>query len=83
MLSVQVNRVATFKELDSDLLRHAAFSTLDDIDLRLLTSALYNEAEVREPDVEWRWDPLFAEVTSELVNEWEDEETESGKEISI
>ncbi|KAF2356902.1 Intraflagellar transport protein 43 [Trinorchestia longiramus] len=46
--SVAVNRVATFKELDSDLLRHAAFSTLDDIDLRMLTEVLANEADVRE-----------------------------------
>ncbi|XP_076063258.1 intraflagellar transport 43 isoform X1 [Oratosquilla oratoria] len=46
--SVAVNRVATYKELDSDLLRHAAFSTLDDIDLRLLTQGLANEADVRE-----------------------------------
>lgn len=43
-----VNRVATFKELDTDLLRHAAFSTLDDIDLRLLTNCLANESDVRE-----------------------------------
>jgi intraflagellar transport protein 43 len=40
--------VATFKELDSDLLRHAAFSTLDDIDLRALTDVLSNEADIRE-----------------------------------
>ena len=35
--SVAVNRVATYRELDSDLLRHVAFATIDDIDLRLLT----------------------------------------------
>ncbi|KAK8379875.1 hypothetical protein O3P69_019704 [Scylla paramamosain] len=71
--SVAVNRVATYKELDSDLLRHAAFSTLDDIDLRLLTSCLAPESEVREPDVHWRWDALFTEVSSELRTEWEPE----------
>lgn len=43
-----MNRVATYKELDSDLLRHAAFSTLDDIDLRLLVSTLASESDVRE-----------------------------------
>jgi len=32
--SVAVNRVATYKELDSDLLKNVAFATLDDIDLR-------------------------------------------------
>lgn len=69
--SVAVNRVATYKELDSDLLRHAAFSTLDDIDLRLLTSCLAPESEVREPDIQWRWDSLFTEVSSELRTEWD------------
>lgn len=29
--SVAVNRVATYKELDGDLMRQAAFSTLEDI----------------------------------------------------
>ncbi|XP_068230405.1 intraflagellar transport protein 43 homolog [Palaemon carinicauda] len=68
--SIAVNRVATFKELDSDLLRHAAFSTLDDIDLRILTNCLANEADIREPDIEWKWDTVFTEISSELRNEW-------------
>ena len=38
--SVAVNRVATYRELDSDLLRHVAFATIDDIDLRLLTKGV-------------------------------------------
>lgn len=29
--SVAVNRVSTYKELDSALLKHAAFSTMEDI----------------------------------------------------
>ncbi|XP_076063260.1 intraflagellar transport 43 isoform X2 [Oratosquilla oratoria] len=78
--SVAVNRVATYKELDSDLLRHAAFSTLDDIDLRLLTQGLANEADVREPDVPWSWDTLFTEVSSELITEWEPVEETTDRE---
>uniref|UniRef100_A0A0P4W2M4 Intraflagellar transport protein 43 homolog n=1 Tax=Scylla olivacea TaxID=85551 RepID=A0A0P4W2M4_SCYOL len=81
--SVAVNRVATYKELDSDLLRHAAFSTLDDIDLRLLTSCLAPESEVREPDVHWRWDALFTEVSSELRTEWEPEGEGQTEDIPI
>ncbi|ROT70805.1 intraflagellar transport protein 43 homolog [Penaeus vannamei] len=72
--SVAVNRVATYKELDSDLLRHAAFSTLDDIDLRQLTNCLSNESDIREPDVVWKWDTIFTEVSSELRNEWDPNE---------
>ena len=32
--SVAVNRVATYTELDNDMFKHAAFSTLEEIDLR-------------------------------------------------
>ena len=32
--SVAVNRVATYTELDNDLFKHAAFATLEEIDLR-------------------------------------------------
>lgn len=80
--SVAVNRVATYKELDSDLLRHAAFSTLDDIDLRLLTNCLSNEADIREPDVEWKWDTVFTEVSSELRNEWDPNDEGSEHDIT-
>lgn len=69
--SVIVNRVATYKELDSDLFKHAAFATLDDMNLRLLTKRLNVEADVKEPDSCWTWDLLFTDVTSDLNNELE------------
>ncbi|XP_042231602.1 intraflagellar transport protein 43 homolog [Homarus americanus] len=78
--SVAVNLVATYKELDSDLLRHAAFSTLDDIDLRQLTNSLANEADIREPDIQWKWDTIFTEVSSELRSEWEPSDETSERE---
>ncbi|VDI73678.1 intraflagellar transport protein 43 [Mytilus galloprovincialis] len=47
--NVAVNRVATYRELDNDLLRQAAFTTLDnDIDLKLLTKNLSTEADLIE-----------------------------------
>lgn len=73
--NVAVNRVATYRELDNDLLRHAAFLTLDnDIDLKLLSKGLSAEADVQEEDKVWEWDRLFTEVTSELLVEWERKE---------
>jgi len=68
--SVAVNRVATYKELDSDLFKHAAFSTLDDIDLRLLTRCMAPESAVKEADEPWNWDVLFTDVSSTLTAEW-------------
>jgi hypothetical protein len=41
--------VDTYKELDNDLLKHVAYATLDDIDLRLLTRCMAPEQALREP----------------------------------
>merc|ERR1712080_57234 len=68
--SVAVNRVATYKELDIDLFKHAAFATLEEIDLRLLTRCLAPEASLKEADEAWSWDLLFTDVSSELQSEW-------------
>lgn len=77
--SVAVNRVATYRELDNDLLKHVAFATLDDIDLKLLTHSLAPEATLREPDEQWTWDEVFAEVSGQLQKEWFPEEEEQEK----
>nr|XP_054490917.1 intraflagellar transport protein 43 homolog isoform X2 [Agelaius phoeniceus] len=70
--SVQVNRVLTYHDLDKDLMKFAAFQTLDgEVDLKLLTKVLAPEHELREDDVSWDWDHLFTEVSSELVTEWD------------
>ncbi|XP_027428212.1 intraflagellar transport protein 43 homolog isoform X1 [Callorhinus ursinus] len=70
--SIQVNRVMTFRDLDNDLMKYAAFQTLDgEIDLKLLTKVLAPEHEVREDDVSWDWDRLYTEVSSELLTEWD------------
>ena len=81
--SVTVNRVATYKELDNDLLKHVAFATLDDVDLKLLTRRMAPENALKEHDEPWPWDVIFAEVKGELQKEWsaedqEEEEHESG-----
>uniref|UniRef100_A0A671DIU5 Intraflagellar transport 43 n=1 Tax=Rhinolophus ferrumequinum TaxID=59479 RepID=A0A671DIU5_RHIFE len=75
--SVQVNRVMTYRDLDNDLMKYAAFQTLDgEIDLKLLTKVLAPEHEVREDDISWDWDRLYTEVSSELLTEWDLLQTE-------
>merc|ERR1711963_389141 len=70
--NVAVNRVATYRELDNDLLKQAAFLTLDnEIDLKLLTKTLSPLDDLIEDDKPWDWDRLFTEVSSELRTEWE------------
>ncbi|KAF7670240.1 hypothetical protein LDENG_00043380 [Lucifuga dentata] len=75
--SIQVNWVMTYRDLDNDLKYYSAFQTLDgEIDLKLLTKVLAPEQEVREEDVGWDWDHLFTEVSSELLTEWDQGESE-------
>ncbi|XP_072031078.1 intraflagellar transport protein 43 homolog isoform X2 [Amphiura filiformis] len=70
--TVQVNRVATYRELDNDLLKHSQIVTLDnEIDLKLLTKVLSPEADVIEEEKPWDWDHLFTEVASDLQSEWD------------
>ena len=45
--NVAVNRVDTYKELDSDLFKHAAFATLEEVDLRLLTRHMVPEQSLK------------------------------------
>ncbi|KAK1894339.1 Intraflagellar transport protein 43 like A [Dissostichus eleginoides] len=75
--SMQVNRVMTYRDLDNDLKYYSAFQPLDgEIDLKLLTKVLAPEQEVKEDDVIWDWDHLFTEVSSELLMEWDQGESE-------
>ncbi|XP_062492076.1 intraflagellar transport protein 43 homolog isoform X4 [Pezoporus occidentalis] len=81
--SVQVNRVLTYHDLDKDLMKYAAFQTLDgEVDLKLLTKVLAPEHELRE-DVSWDWDHLFTEVSSELVTEWDLGQSEREDHLSL
>jgi len=75
--NVAVNRVATYKELDTDLIKHSAYAHLDGVDLRALTKNLAPLSELNENDVPWTWDILFTEVSSELHGEWEHHATSS------
>jgi len=77
---VQVNKVATFRDLDQDLLKHSAFTTLDnEIDLKLLAKVLSPETEIQEADAHWDWNHLFTEVSSELRAEWDKAEGKSAE----
>ncbi|XP_013868097.1 intraflagellar transport protein 43 homolog isoform X2 [Austrofundulus limnaeus] len=75
--SIQVNRVMTYRDLDNDLKHFSAFQTLDgEIDLKLITKVLAPEQEVQEDDESWSWGHLFTEVSSELLMEWDQGESE-------
>lgn len=67
--TVSVNRVATYNELNSDLLKQGAFATLEDVDLSALATCLQNEIYLNEPDEIWTWDKLFTDVTAEINSE--------------
>ncbi|XP_026668323.1 intraflagellar transport protein 43 homolog isoform X2 [Ceratina calcarata] len=67
--SVSVNRVTAYKELDTDLVKNAAFTSLNGVNLSLLAEKLYNENLTKEPDEVWNWNLLFTQVSSEVNSE--------------
>ncbi|NXN97089.1 IFT43 protein, partial [Rhinopomastus cyanomelas] len=75
--SLQVNQVLTYHDLDKELMKFAAFQTLDgEVDLKVLTKVLAPEHELREDDVNWDWDHLYTEVSSDIMTEWDQSEKE-------
>ncbi|KAM6462172.1 intraflagellar transport protein 43 homolog [Liasis olivaceus] len=82
--SIQVNRVLTYRDLDNDLMKYAAFQTLDgEIDLKLLSKVLTPEQEVREDDVIWDWNHLYTEVASEHLSEWDSGQSEKEENLVV
>ncbi|XP_053978251.1 intraflagellar transport protein 43 homolog isoform X4 [Hylaeus volcanicus] len=67
--TVNVNRVAAYKELDTDLVKNSAFTSLNGINLSLLAEKLYTENLTKEPDEVWNWNLLFTQVSSEINSE--------------
>ncbi|XP_061930251.1 intraflagellar transport protein 43 homolog isoform X2 [Apis cerana] len=67
--TVNVNRVAAYKELDTDLVKNAAFTSLNGVNLSLLAEKLYNENLTKELDEVWNWNLLFTQVASEVNSE--------------
>ncbi|KAM0732309.1 Intraflagellar transport protein 43-like protein [Formica fusca] len=67
--TINANRMTAYEELDTDLVKNAAFTSLDGISLSLLADKLYNENLVKEPDEVWNWNLLFTQISSEINSE--------------
>ncbi|XP_076672627.1 intraflagellar transport 43 isoform X1 [Andrena cerasifolii] len=74
-LMVNVNRVAAYKELDTDLVKNAAFTSFNGVNLSLLAEKLYSENLTKEPDEVWNWNLLFTQVASEINSEAQKKES--------
>ncbi|XP_011162122.1 intraflagellar transport protein 43 homolog A [Solenopsis invicta] len=66
---VNTTRVTAYEELDTDLVKNAAYTSLDGVSLSLLADKLYNEKLVKEPDEVWNWNLLFTQISSEINSE--------------
>ncbi|XP_011268804.1 intraflagellar transport protein 43 homolog [Camponotus floridanus] len=67
--TINANRVTAYEELDTDLVKNAAFTSLDGVSLSLLADKLYNENLVKESDEVWNWNLLFTQISSEINSE--------------
>eukprot|EP01135_Chromosphaera_perkinsii_P009919 Nk52_evm12s1967 gene=Nk52_evmTU12s1967 len=77
------SRVATIRELDSDLLTTAAYNLSEsEIDLSILSKVLLPSDQVIEEDKAWDWDRTFTEVSSEMQAEWDRRDVELQAEVA-
>uniref|UniRef100_A0A1A9WZS6 Intraflagellar transport protein 43 homolog n=1 Tax=Glossina brevipalpis TaxID=37001 RepID=A0A1A9WZS6_9MUSC len=63
---VSVDRVVTFKELNSDILAQKSYTNVEDVDLSILTKCLQAPENLDEADEVWEWEKLFTEVVAEI-----------------
>lgn len=63
------NQIISFQELDKNLLKHSAFTSLDGTDLTVLTHFCLPESQVKEDDIPWTWDNLMSDITSKLMSD--------------
>ncbi|KAG7213889.1 hypothetical protein KM043_003095 [Ampulex compressa] len=66
---INANRVTAYKELDTDLIKNAAFTSLNGVNLSFLAEKLYNENLIKDPDEVWNWNLLFTQVALEINSE--------------
>ncbi|XP_046647973.1 intraflagellar transport protein 43 homolog isoform X1 [Daphnia pulicaria] len=61
------NRAAAYKELNANSISKQNMAQyLEGVDLRILTKNILPESQLKEADVPWNWDVLFAEMVPEL-----------------
>lgn len=62
--AIAVDRVETYKELNSELLKYSAFASSENIDLSRLMKCLQDESVLSEHDVPLTTEQLFNEIAS-------------------
>ncbi|EFO28285.2 hypothetical protein LOAG_00209 [Loa loa] len=72
--SINVNQISTVYQLDFMNAENTSLAKLDDIDLSLLSRFLCTEEEVNDEKTSWTWDYLFASVSTEMRDEWMQDE---------
>ncbi|CAG9532744.1 unnamed protein product [Cercopithifilaria johnstoni] len=72
--SVTFNQISTMYQLGVMTAKNISLAKLDDIDLSLLSRFLCIEEEVNDEKISWTWDYLFASVSTEMRDEWAQDE---------
>lgn len=62
--AIAANRVETYKELNSELLKYSEFASSENIDLSKLMQCLQDESVLSDHDVALTKEQLFSEVAS-------------------
>jgi len=60
----EVQRMASLKELDAELMQSKPFSVVDGVNLRKLCKFIVPGKQLMEHDEHWTWDSLYTEIVS-------------------
>ncbi|ODM90171.1 Intraflagellar transport protein 43 B [Orchesella cincta] len=60
----EIQRMASLKELDEELMQSKPFSVVDGVNLRKLCKFIVPEKQLMEHDELWTWDSLYTEIIS-------------------
>lgn len=75
---VVADRVETYKELNSELLKYSQFAIPDNLDVSLLMNCLQNESALNDKDISLTTDQLFQEIATYVhTNQNKEDETTS------
>ncbi|KAK6636162.1 hypothetical protein RUM43_009814 [Polyplax serrata] len=63
---IGVKQIATYKELENDMLKHSAFSSFEEVNLQVFIKVLHPESSLQEPDIPWTKESLFTDLVSKI-----------------
>lgn len=61
---VMLKQMINLQDLEKDVNKHFPFTTINGVDITLLTKQLISYNQIKEDDIHWTWDNILSDVGS-------------------